>query len=160
MGYSCIVQLKLSRRGAYRRRGHNLATMGSAPYHASSAYISNPWEGNFDPCLLLAIIYCEKCETPCVSKKLCMPKHVCIKMYVFTFFFFHATLNAKASLWLVLHTAHPACARLTPNTERINHRTNIVIIPYIWIFWSYTSRDYERARHAGTKWRGEIDPPW
>ena len=74
-------------------------------------------------------------------------------------FFCHATLNAKASLWLLLHTAHPACARLTPNTERINHRTNCNI-PYIWIFWSYTSRGYDRARHAGKKWRGEIDHPW
>ena len=71
----------------------------------------------------------------------------------------HATLNAKASLWLLLHTAHPACARLTPNTEQINHRTNCNI-PYIWIFWSHTSRGYDRARHAGKKWRGEIDHPW
>ena len=60
----------------------------------------------------------------------------------------HAVLNAKASLWLLWHTAHPARVRLTPNTEQINHRTNCNI-PYIWIFWSHTSRGYDRARHAG-----------
>ena len=56
-----------------------------------------------------------------------------------------------------IHTAHPACARLTPNIERTNHRTNCNI-PYTWIFWS--SRGYNRARHAGKKWRGEFDHPW
>ena len=104
----------------------------------------------------LAIIYAQNTRkiwnAVCLQKALYAETRKDVRIH-------HATLNAKASVLLLLHTAHPACARLTPNTEQINHRTNCNI-PYIWIFWSHTSRGYDRARHAGKKWRGEIDHPW
>ena len=122
----------------------NLATMGSAPYHASSAYFSYS-------------IYAHNMKRCASSKALVyVERHVYKDVRIH-----HATLNAKASSWLLLHTAHPARARLTPNTEQSNHRTNCNI-PYIWIFWSHTSRGYDRARHTWKKWRGEIHVghPW
>ena len=127
----------------------NLATMGNAPYHPLALRTSlSPGRETpirvFDWLSYTRKIWNAVRLQKALYAEMCAYKNVCIH------FFCHATLNAKASLWLLLHTAHPACAQLTPNTERINHRTNCNI-PYIWIFWSYTSRGYDRVRHAGKK---------
>ena len=138
--------------------------LGQPRYHgqravspASSAYASNPLEGNSDPCLWLAS-YTRKIRNAVRLQK-ALYAETCAYKDVRIHVFCHATLNAKASLWLLLHTAHPACVRLTPNTEQIYYGTNCNI-PYIWIFGSYTSRGHDWARHAGKKWGGEIDHPW
>ena len=86
----------------------NLATMGSAPYHPLALRTSLT-PGRETPIRVFDWLSYTRKIWNAVRLQNALYAEMRAYKDVRIHFFCHATLNAEASLWLLLHTAHPAC---------------------------------------------------
>ena len=88
----------------------NLASMGSAPYHLLARCTSLTPERETLIHVFDWLSYTRKIWNTVRLKKALYAESAYTHKDVHIHFFCEETLNAKTSLWLLLHTAHPACA--------------------------------------------------